>query len=332
MADWSPVSDPLPGAQLDRLVQYVREQSPHEQLVTIWSLPVQASASRAAVAAGVFGAFRQVQSEEGRIDAAAPTQRSIAGRSHPVMTFRLVHDDGVFVRDGLYLIYFSDDFEQRQRVHVLSWFDNHSSDVAASALDDFDAIVASLEVMAVGSPLQSDDFSVVSPGTFSPGSTRPERYVDGEYVLSNTETASGFTVVTERRFVDSSVAFDARFTSDTPNQNVQIVCRRNLTNGTMNGYYVRLFPFSGRVDVTRRDSDKTTVLASRQSPVNQLGETPVHLELICSGGSIIASVNGTRVVRVEDDTFTEGTMGLGIVAPLGSVAEARFDNFVITQR
>src|SRR5215203_1775980 len=105
--DWSPVSAPLPGAHLDRLVQYVRERSPHEELVMISSVPVQASASRAVVAASLFAVLSQAQPEGGRIDASAPAERSIAGRSHPVMAFRLVHDDGLFVRDGLYLIYFS---------------------------------------------------------------------------------------------------------------------------------------------------------------------------------------------------------------------------------
>jgi hypothetical protein len=96
--------------------------------------------------------------------------REVAGRRHPVMTFRQELDARMPkgpVIDGLNLLYFPDDFVSRPRFARVLWMDGHPAHVAARDLKELDAVVATL---CIGTAPSS---AITTPGVPESSTTAP---------------------------------------------------------------------------------------------------------------------------------------------------------------
>ena len=75
----------------------------------------------------------------------ARSKRSIAGREHPVMTYRW-HLFSVsrpeVVAHGIFLAYFPDDFRKRERFYIFQWEDVHASGEKQQGWESLDQVVA----------------------------------------------------------------------------------------------------------------------------------------------------------------------------------------------
>jgi hypothetical protein len=51
-----------------------------------------------------------------------------------------------FVTDGLFVLYFPDDFDQRQKFLTFLWLDGHLQDQPGTGLEVLDAIISTVKV------------------------------------------------------------------------------------------------------------------------------------------------------------------------------------------
>ena len=319
-------------------MRFTRTEPLHILSIVANSVIAAGLLSRGEITARFFEQERRQTSTEGRIEYREPGERTIGGQTYPVLGWRFTPASGTPVLDGLLLLYFSDDFEERQRLHLLMWLDTHSAEAPPKALDEFDALVASFSVRPVGTVLLSDDFEDSSVGVL-PTTARefdrfPRGYVDGEYMIQKADPGTANTAVAQapQTFVDLAAAVDVRFASETPDQYVELACRRVAGPEGSNGYYLIVNPDRGRFRLIRRDKGTIHPLVQRESPAINPAGAINRLELTCAGTTIAASINGAPVAAVRDATHVQGAVAIAAGAPSGSTAEARFDNLVVLQK
>ncbi len=76
-------------------------------------------------------------------------EREIGGKRYPTMKYLVTFPASkpwTPITDGLFLLYFPEDFATRQRFYVLMWQDIHPADDKRKGLNEFDAIVSSFRV------------------------------------------------------------------------------------------------------------------------------------------------------------------------------------------
>lgn len=263
------------------------------------------------------------------------TERVVAGRAYPVLEWRASAAAGI-VLDGLFVYYVPSDYAGRGRSYAVLWFDYHSPTVGPRGLDELEALVASLEPVALGTVLARDDFDDADAGLLAKSSTRPRwhfGYEDGEYAIRKLEPVAGAGVgdqLAPGNYADISVAADVRVADGADVARVFVNCR----SANRSEYRLRFDPGPGRFLLVRVDSGQIVTLVGPEAPpvINPGGE-PNRLELTCSGTTISGSINGVEVARVEDNSYAWGRAGIGAFAqPAEGVFEARFDNLVITQQ
>jgi hypothetical protein len=77
------------------------------------------------------------------------------------------------------------------------------------------------------------------------------------------------------------------------------------------------------------------------SPAINTGQQTNRFELACGGSTIEATINGTRVATITDNSYRSGSLWIGaghatpanpaVATPLASPVEAHFTNLVVTQ-
>jgi hypothetical protein len=337
--DWLREGRPPEVQSASRLVRFTRTESLHTLSFTAVSAVAPGPLSRSEFAAKAFEQERQRPGpEEGRLEYSAPEERIVADRAYPVMRWHFTQPSGTPVGDGVILLYFSSDFEERQRLHVLLWSDLHSAETPAKPLDEFDAVVASVTVRPVGTVLLSDDFGDPSvgvlPATAPDADGYPRGYVDGEYMLQKVgpEGDRASAAQTDQAFADLAVAVDVRFASATRDQYTELACRRVTAPEGSSGYFLVVNPDRRRFRLIRRDKGTIHQLAEQAASEIKSGGTTNRLELTCAGTRIAASINGAPVAAVRDGTYVEGKVAIEVGAPSGSTAEARFDNLLVVRK
>lgn len=132
------------------------------------------------------------------------------------------------------------------------------------------------------------------------------------------------TVALPGAYGDSTISVDARLVGETRRRQVVVYCR--------SGYALGIEPDARAFFLFRREGGVNHTLADWQpSPAIHSGHETNRVELTCVGTTISASINGTIVASVEDDTFQTGAHYLQAGGP-GLTAQARFDNLRVTQR
>jgi hypothetical protein len=135
------------------MVQVSRKYGEHQGVsVSLWPVGVPANLRALTPRQHTLGYFdgeRRSPRYEGHWEGFSEAERQIAGRHYPIMTFRVRFPPRSPVTpavDGLFLLYFPDDFQTRQRFYVLMWQDSHPVESQAIGLDELDAVVSSLRV------------------------------------------------------------------------------------------------------------------------------------------------------------------------------------------
>ena len=161
--DFQEISFELPGRGWERTadespsrIQFVRKYGEHRsQSIAIWPIgvpPALRGLSQEEHAVKYFDSERNLPRYQGRWEGFIEGEREISGRHYPTMSFRIVLDAGASA-DRLFLLYFPEDFEKRQRFYVLYWMDTHPAEEQGKGLDDLDALVASYRIRPMGAPV-----------------------------------------------------------------------------------------------------------------------------------------------------------------------------------
>jgi hypothetical protein len=166
--------------------------------------------------------------------------------------------------------------------------------------------------------------------------------VDGEYSVRRVNPNSPFGNYAVRlpfSYSDASLAVDARLVPDAVNRYLYLSCRSTTTpppTVTTSEYRFWVYPDQVSFSLSRLDAGTSASLVPRRSSTAIQRDTATNrLELECRGSSITARINGVDVATVQDSTYREGgiLIGVGYTSdPPGRSVEARFDNLVVTQR
>ncbi len=192
--------------------------------------------------------------------------------------------------------------------------------------------------------LVRDDFSDPGRGVLPQGSDNPRLYTrtyeNGEYVIRKLDPSWNEIVFAQVNnvFANTALSVDARLAgNDTRDRGIFIACN----SSPLGGYLLRFVPNPTvryqlqAIALIRSDGQGTqpTVLTTRTLPAEVRRTGSNHIEMVCAGGVIAVRVNGKEVVKVQDDTYPGGVWALGasIDPNMSGIAEARFDNLVITR-
>lgn len=161
---------------------------------------------------------------------------------------------------------------------------------------------------------------------------------NGEYVIRN--TANGGVHFTTRDEVarDFVVEVDVRMSDINDEQGASLLVRAPQIGPFVSRGYMRLSlrPASGliRFGATTNDNGNWSyrlLTEVTDHPAVSRGSATNRLGLKVLGSSFIGYVNGHEVVRADDGTYANGSLGLEVHGPRGTVTEARFDNLVVSE-
>lgn len=182
--------------------------------------------------------------------------------------------------------------------------------------------------------LQSDNFADPATGILPQSSTNTTvqlGYVDGEYQIAVTDSSSPPQFVAiPGLYSDTTTQVDARVVGDPANQIVAVYCRRQ--DSPVSGYRFDVYPGSGTADLVKNDNNVLTLLQETiQSPAIHSGNESNHLDLTCTGDTILASVNGSQIAAVRDSSFQGGYSALVGGAVTERTSDARFGHLVVSE-
>lgn len=190
-----------------------------------------------------------------------------------------------------------------------------------------------------GDILVSETFGDPSRGTLPRTSPHPDQYTigydSGEYVIAKADPAwpgVPFALV-PGDYADAALTVDVRLTGDITDRYVALGCR---TSSALldDGYRLSVNVGRGTVTLDRWDGGRFTPLLT-ETPTTAIrrGTQSNRIELRCAGTEIAVSINAVRVAAVEDATYRQGRLWIGVESDAGRrhTVEARFDNLVIYQ-
>lgn len=179
----------------------------------------------------------------------------------------------------------------------------------------------------------ADPATRLLPATAPANATMIYGYVDGEYSLRNLEVATQSLPVPVDA-TNATIAVDARLIGETTRRTVSVGCRFASDSTGNRGYRLRVEPGAGLFRLVREDGTRDIFL--RRDSISQVirrGNESNRIEITCAGNTITATINGTVVASVIDNTYTSGSLVIGVGARAsGLTSEARFDNLLITAR
>ncbi len=133
-----------------RQIGYIRKMGDRKsQSIAFWPVtfpPSLQGRSQTEHASAIFDFERQQPRYEGRWEGFVEGAREIAGRQFPTMSFTVTFAAQRVVADGLFVLYFPDDFDQRRKFFTFMWMDLHPQDQPGTGLEVLDAIVASTRI------------------------------------------------------------------------------------------------------------------------------------------------------------------------------------------
>jgi hypothetical protein len=110
------------------------------------------------------------------------------------------------------------------------------------------------------------------------------------------------------------------------------MCR---SRGVNSGYRLSVAPYQRSFWLEKWEgSEGENMIPKQESNSINPNDQSNRLELTCSGNNITATINDKLVARKTDEGYADGRMsiGLGIIPGSEGVAEARFNDLLVTQR
>jgi hypothetical protein len=175
-----------------------------------------------------------------------------------------------------------------------------------------------------------DDFSDPNSGWFAyQGDEGVLGYLSGSYQIQINQTNLMLYSTSGYSFTDSLVQVEA-FKSDGPDENIFGVVCRYQDDGN---YYFLTITSNGYYGIGKIADNTTSLIGDpdlQYSAVINQGRTYNNIQAACQTNSLTLTVNGTRLVEVQDSQFSEGEVGLiaGTYDIYG--ANILFDNFSVT--
>ena len=179
--------------------------------------------------------------------------------------------------------------------------------------------------------LYEDDFSDPDSGW--------EHYVAGDGVLDYQDGGYGmkintlnnlFWVNAWQTFTDVRIDVDVRKLSETERGAFGVMCRQ----GEDMRAYLFLISAQGDYGIAILDAFKPHFLGEGEMQKSdailpELQDN--HLTAICDGDTLTLEVNGETLMQVEDDSLTEGDVGLVVKSYDEPGLEVLFDNFIVSK-
>jgi hypothetical protein len=109
-----------------------------------------------------------------------------------------------------------------------------------------------------------------------------------------------------------------------------IMCRESTASGYLNGYLFQITT-DGIYDIIRYNDNQSKTLKGGQSDKVHLGDSWNHLTAICHGPRLALLINGSLVAQVDDDTHSEGKVGLAAWSTGSTGADIVIDDFYLSQ-
>lgn len=181
-----------------------------------------------------------------------------------------------------------------------------------------------------GTVLLTDNFDDPTVGVLPRTVVRDDffaQYVDREYQIRNAHPRGEIGAITvPGSYVDASIAVDVRVFGGPESSYALLGCR--TARGS--GYGGVILPAQQIFAILKLvDGSVRTLLDSLARDAIRPGDATNRIELSCVGPRISFAINGTFVGAVDDPSYRSGLLEIGVG---GGVAEARFDNLVVTQR
>jgi hypothetical protein len=205
-----------------------------------------------------------------------------------------------------------------------------------------------------GTILLADNFSDPSNGALPTTSPQPEKtqvgYVSGEYQLSVVDPsyALGAFVYAPGTYTDTTIDLDVRMLpQNKPQAGFFLRSRYAFTPPRgVAGYSFGLYPLQGAFSLGRWEPspDSTTSYlinllgggAVQYSSAVKQGTAENHIQLSSDGDLLTATINGTLVASIRDETFQSGRIqfatgfGTGGRLDISGPIDVRLANLIIT--
>lgn len=192
---------------------------------------------------------------------------------------------------------------------------------------------------AAGDIVLADNFDNPSAGRLPKQAVDPTKvqlgYVGGEYVVKRLDLSltGGVGAALTDTPSDGTLAVDARIVGDTDGRYVELRCR--YRNNGADFYVMAVMPHDGVYQILRISGGRTVPPEVwRESAAIRRDNATNHLELTCAGSSLSASINGQKVLDLQDNSIPDGifVIAAGNTTQKPGLVEVRFDNLVLTRR
>jgi hypothetical protein len=183
--------------------------------------------------------------------------------------------------------------------------------------------------------LFKDDFSKSGSGWGeAEDETAKREYRDGEYVFEIYETGWFiWNTPGETDLANTHTTVTAKNVGDAEDPTFGVICNYRDDNAF---YYMGIGP-DGYYAIVRVDGEDDVFLTSDENLWIQSEDIPINassytLEAICAAdGTLTLIVNGTQIDSVQDDTYSEGDIGLFALSFEQTPVEVHFDDLQVIE-
>jgi len=153
-------------------------------------------------------------------------------------------------------------------------------------------------------------------------------YEGGAYVVTSFGSSNTMWGVAGRSFDNLVIEVDSTQISAGPanNNDYGVVCREQ---GNGDGYHL-LISGDGYFAIAKAQGGSFEWLVEwTESTAIQQGYATNRIRAVCDGSRLALFVNGQRLATADDDTFTEGDIGLAATSYEDAPTEVHFDNLTV---
>ena len=154
-------------------------------------------------------------------------------------------------------------------------------------------------------------------------------YQDDGYVIWVDIANAPVWSVREQNYTDVILEVDAARLDGPEDGTYGLICRQEADDD----FYVFLISSSGDFGIGKVENGEFDFIdeGSDTASVIHGGDVLNHLRAECTGDTLALSVNGQRLMEVEDDDFASGDIGLVVKTGSQKGLEVYFDNFAILE-
>jgi hypothetical protein len=155
-------------------------------------------------------------------------------------------------------------------------------------------------------------------------------YKEGSYFITSVGDGSTMWGVANQSFSDVVIEVDATQVSAPENNNNDYGLACRVQSGG-NGYYF-LISGDGYYAIARAEGgDFAWLVDFTESDAIHQGNAANQIQATCDGSTLELFINGQRLAKADDSTFTSGDIALTATSYEDAPTEIRFDNLVVRQ-